>query len=80
MKQNCFISDLVNILGKYGLLNVLEAYTCKRGSIFPGRLAWENTIEMKIKGREEYLWHSLTSQTQFGRFKRIHSDFNIHFV
>ena len=38
-KQEGFISDIINILGKYDLLNVLEAY--KRDSIFPGRLAWK---------------------------------------
>ena len=78
MKQKGLLSDIVTILGKYGLLNVLEAY--KRDSIFPGRLAWKNTIKMKIKEREEYMWHSQTLRPQFERFQRIHSDFDIHFV
>ena len=40
----------------------------------------ENTIKMKIKERKEYMWHSRTLRPQFERFKRIHSDFYIHFV
>ena len=43
MKQKGFIPDKVNILGKYGLLNVLEIY--KRDSIFPGRLAWKKLLK-----------------------------------
>ena len=35
---------------------------------------------MKIKEREEYMWHSRTLQPQFELFKRIHCDFHIHFV
>ena len=40
----------------------------------------KNIIKMKIKEREAYLWHSRTLRPQFDRFKRIHSDFQIHFV
>ena len=35
---------------------------------------------MKIKEREEYMWHSRTLRPQFERFKRIHSDFHVQFV
>ena len=38
------------------------------------------TIQMKIKEREEYMWHSRTLRPQSERFKHIHSDFHIHFV
>ena len=40
----------------------------------------KNTIKMKIKERKEYMWYSRTLQPQFERFKRIHSDFHMHFV
>ena len=55
-KQIGFISDIVSILGKYGLLDVLTA--CKRDGVFPSRLAWNKRVRKKKQEREVYLWHS----------------------
>ena len=73
-----FFPDIVSILRKYGLLDVLTAY--KREGVFLSRLTWNKRVWKKIKEREEYLWHSRTLRPEFNRFERIYSSYGIHFV
>ena len=77
-KQPGFIPDIVSILGKYGLLDVLTAY--KRDGVFPSRLTWNRRVRKKIQEREEYWWHSRTLQPELSRFKSIHCNYTIHFA
>ena len=71
-----YIPDIVSILGKYGLLDVLTAY--KRDRVFPSRLTWNKRVRKKIQEREEYLWHSRTLQPEFylGPFEKLPGAYN----
>ena len=77
-KQIGLIPDIVSILGKYGLLDVLTEY--KRDGVFPSRLTWNKRIRKTMQEREEYWWHSRRLQPEFSRFKRINSNYTIHFA
>lgn len=66
-----FIPDIYRILVKYGLLNYLQVFS--ETGMFPMKFVWKKTINDKIRGHEQQLWHSRTDDDgDLSRFKVIH--------
>ena len=75
-KQTGYIPDIVSLLRKYNLLDILETY--KKESTFPSKLSWKKLVKCRLQEHELRLWHNRISNPEFSRFRRIHGNLQTH--
>ena len=70
-KHYGFIPNIVDILGKYGLLGYLLDYTLD--DYFPSKPVWKSVLNSAIDEKQTSDWNnSINSDSDFSRFWNLH--------
>ena len=77
-KQEGFVPDVVRLLEKYQLIDILYTYIEK--GTFPTSFAWKRLLKSKLHHSAISTWNSRTLTHDFCRFRDIHFEYTPHWV